>query len=657
VALLSDSFWRRHFAADPDILNKTIRLGDDPFTIVGVLAPGLEPPAEYSGTAGELWVPFGSVYTRDELAARGRHNWMVIGRLRPGVSPAQADGEMKSIGAALSREFPDTNEQVGAFVGPLRDHFVRSTRLGLYLLLGTVLFVLLIACANIANLLLSRYVARSREMAIRGALGAGGWEMVRQSLCESVILCAGGTALGIFLATTAFEWLARFAPGAVTGMKTLALDWRVMAFTVALASLTAAVFGLAPSFRVRRFNANEGLKQSARAMTASPSARRVGSALIAAEVALAFMLLVSAGLLIRSFARLRGVEPGCRTHDVLTLQVPGPERPLEPARLVAAQREVLRRIRALPGVESAGFTNHIPILFKGDISGVGVEGHDPKERIQCHSRVAGPGYFHAMGIPLVRGRDVEETDDDHAPYVVIINETLAQTAWPSQNPIGRRLIFETGHAVPVIGVVGDVRSAGLDVSIKPEFYVSSLQAGIAPGSLAIHTKVPATTLIRPVQSAIWAMNPDQPITDVLTIEEILNREVHGRRLQASLLAGFAGLALLLACIGLYGVLAYQVTQAIPEIGIRLALGAVPARVLRQTIGSGLRLTLAGLVLGVAGALATSRLIQSLLFDVTTADVSTYVLITAIMLVTAALASYIPARRAMRVDPISALRNE
>jgi putative ABC transport system permease protein len=564
---------------------------------------------------------------------------------------------MQTIGDSLAREFPETNEKVGAFVAPLREHFVRSSRTMLTALAGAVVFIFLIGCSNLANLLLSRGSDRSKEAAVRVALGAGLWRLTRQFLCESLLLCGLGSALGLFAATATFEFLVNLAPGTMAGFKTLAVDWRVLAFTLATALVTAVAFGLVPLAQVRRMDVNHSLKQSARTLAAASTSRWLRAILICSEVALAFVLLTGAGLLLRTFASMRGVKMGCRTENLLTLSMPPSRAHRGPGLSAAYQGEVLRRVRAIPGVASAGFTNHIPLAFKGDISGVGAEGHDAKERFQCNARIAGPGYLNTMGIPLIRGRDIEERDAEGAPMVVLINETLARTLWPGQDPIGRRLLMRANYAVPVVGVVGDIHQSGLDAAPEPEFYISALQIPVPPSALAIHTKVDAASLASAVRQAIWSVDPDQPVTDVLTMEEILDREVFPRRLQATLLAVLAGLALLLAAVGLYGVLTYLVGQQIPEIGLRMALGAAPADVLRGVAGPALRLTIIGLGLGIAGALAVSRLLTSLLFAVQPRDPITYGMAAAVLLLTAGIASYLPVRRALRVDPIVALREE
>jgi putative ABC transport system permease protein len=656
VVVVSEGFWRRRLGADPGIIGKPITLNDEKRVVVGVIRAGFEPPAEYMPVAGEVWAPFGSEYSPRQWQERGRHNWMVIARLRPGVTLAQANAEMKGIGEALSREYPDTNEKVGAFVAPFREHFVDSSRRVLLILLGTVAVVLLIACSNLANLLLCRAANRTKEVAVRKALGAGTLQLIRQFLCESLILCAAGSVLGIVLATSTFDFLAHLAPGAMTGFKSLTVDWRVLVFSTAIAGITAVIFGLVPLLQVRRLDLSHSLKQTSRTLAGSGSSR-LRATLVCSEVALAFVLLIGAGLLLQTFARLRAVNTGCRTKDLLTMQIWAREGLRTPAAITAYEREVLRKVSAIPGVASAGLTNHIPIAFKGDISGVGAEGHNATERFQCNARVAGPGYLRTMGIPLLRGRDVAETDIDGAPFVVMINEVLAQTLWPGQDPIGRRIIFETDVSAAVIGVVGNVHSSGPDVAPGPEFYISAYQAGYPVGALAVQTSVSPSALTQAVRDAVWSVNPNAPITDVATGEQILDREVFQRRVQTVLLAVFAGLALLLAIVGLYGVLAYLVGRQVPEIGVRMALGAAPSAELRRIVTHGLKLTAAGLAAGVIGALAATRLLTSILFEVKPSDPATYVMVAVVLVAAAVVASYLPARRAMGVDPITALRQE
>ncbi|MDX2153732.1 MAG: ABC transporter permease [Bryobacteraceae bacterium] len=657
VAIIGETLWRRRFAADPAIVGKTIRLNDEQHTVVGVLSSGNEPPSQYHGALDEIWTPLGAAYTPARWAERGRHNWMVVARLKPGITLAQADAEMRAIGAALAREYPKTNEKVGAFVAPMRDHFVRDRRPLLTLLLGAVACVLLIACANLANLLLSRAATRRKEIGVRAALGAGVWQMARQFFCESLLLSAAGAALGVLFAAATFGLLKQLAPGRLAGLDSLSIDLRVLAFTAALAIAVALAFSLIPLLQLRRVDLVEALKQNSRTIAASQS-NRTRAALIVSEVALAFVLAIGALLLLQTFARLRGVDPGFRTTNLLTVGLPkfGGPRPT-PSQIASWQSEVLARVTAIPGVVSAGFTNHIPIAFKGDISSVTAEGRGEQDAVQCRSRAAGPGYFETMGMPIIRGRDFMESDRDGAPLVALVNQSLARELWPGQDPIGRKLVFGSKVAVPVAGVVRDIRQDALDASPKPEFYISSLQAPFHSGSLAIRTSVKAESIVEAVRRVIWNLDPQQPIIDVRTMDEILDREVSQRRLQASLLSGFAALALGLAAIGLYGVLAYSVAQRLPEFGVRIALGASPAALLRAIIARGLTLTLLGLAIGAAGALALSRMISAFLFGVTATDPATYAGTAILLLLAATLAGYLPGRRATGVDPATALRQE
>jgi len=657
VVLISEGFWRRRFAADPNIIGKTITLDNETHTVLGVLAGGAEPPGEYRATPGEIWTPLSSAYTAKGLAERGRHNWMVIARLRSGASLAQADAEVQTIGAALAREYPKTNEKVGAFVGPLREHFVGSSRRVLLILLAVVGCVLLITCSNLANVILSRTMDRGREIAVRAALGAGPWHLIYQFVGESLLLCLGGGAAGLLLATTTFSFLAHLVPGQMPGLNTLAIDGRVFAFTLALAVATAVVFSLVPLFQARRIDLNDALKESSRTLVAPLGQRRLQMALVCSEVALTFILLTGAGLLIRTLAQLRGVEVGCRTQNLLTLEIHTPPALRDPSQMVTYQREVLQRVNSLPGVVSAGFTNHIPLAFKGDMGGIGAEGSHEDERLTCYLRSAGPGYLSTMGIPLLRGRDIQETDTAGAPYVLLVNQSLARMLWPGQDPIGRRAVFGEKLLIPVVGLVGDVHQEGLDVPPQPEFYISTLQGEWPPGSLAIHTNVRPSSVAGAVRQAIWSVYPDLPITDVATMEEILDHEVFQRRVQMMLLGCFAALALILSTVGMYGVIAYSVTQRTHEIGVRMALGAERAQILKLVVAQGFKLALIGVAAGIAGAFALTRFLSSLLYGIKPSDPLTFILVLLLLAGVTLFACYLPARRAIKVDPMVALRHE
>ena len=440
VALLSEGFWRRRFNADPNIIGKTVRLNDEQHTIIGVLAAGTEPPGEYRGSPGEIWTPFGSAYTAQQWTERGRHNWMVIARLRPGVTLAQADAEMKSIGASLAREYPDTNAKVGAFVAPLRDHFVGSGRRMLLILLGTVVFVLLIACSNLANLLLSRAASRAKEVAVRAALGAGTGRLIRQFLCESLLLCVAGSAAGLAAGNHDLRLLRPSRTGrhyraesAFHRLASARLHGRY--HSAHSGSVRPGPAGAATETRPEPFTKPERPYHGCRdRIPTDPVAAHLHRGLPGVPAA---DRRGTADPDVHESTRRRSRPPH---PNLLTLRMPPSQARTFP-RITALQSEMLRRIRAIPGVEAAGFTNHIPIAFKGDVNGVGAEGYDRAVQFQCNSRAIGPGYLKAMGIPIVRGRDIQETDVEGAPFVLLINETLARTLWPGQDPIGRRLLF------------------------------------------------------------------------------------------------------------------------------------------------------------------------------------------------------------------------
>jgi putative ABC transport system permease protein len=657
VAIISEAFWRRRFRADPGVVGSSIPLNGQKHTIVGVLSSGSEPPGQFGGKVGDVWTTFGSDYTPARLAERGRHNWMVVGRLRAGVTLEQADAEMRTIGRQLAAEYPDTNKEVGAFVDPLRNHFVSSRRRVLTILFGAVGVVLLIACSNLANLLLCRAADRSKEAMVRAALGATRWHLVRQSLCESLLLSAAGTALGIYLATGTFRFLAHLAPGDIASLNALELDWRVLLFALAIAVLTTFAFGLMPMIQLRRADMIQSLKQSGRSLAAASGSGRLRALLISSEVGLAFVLLIVAGLLIQTFTRLRAVDVGWRTQNILTLQIPSMDLRRGIEKSAAFQRDVLAQVHAIPGVVSAGFTNHIPLVVKGDINGIRADADEHARKFQCNNRMAGPGYLRTMGIPLIRGRDIEEGDSAGSPLVVLVNQTMANMLWPGQDPIGRPIYFSTKISAQVIGVVGDIHQSGLHVPPRPEYYISSLQAPFPPSALAIHTSLEPESIAVKARQAIRSVDPEQPVAQVATMQEILDKEVLQRRLQTTLLGVFAGLALLLAGIGLYGLQAYVVAQQTSEIGLRIALGADPLSAFRRVVGRALRLTILGLAGGAVAALAVTRLLTSVLFGIAPTDPLTYVVVAVVLLLCAAAASYLPARRASRVDPIVALRQE
>jgi len=657
TVMLSDGLWRRAFGGDRAIVGRALDINDEKYEVVGVMPPGFLFP----DTSNELWAPAGTAYSPSEFANRGRHNWTVVGRLKPGVTLGQANAEIRAIASRAQRDHPDTNDRVSAFVAPLRDHFAADLRPALTALGGAVAFVLLIACANIANLLLARASNRAREIAIRSAIGGGRWQIARQLLAENLLLAGVGGAGGLLLAIWGVRFLKKLMPGGISAISAAQVDFRVLAFTLAASLLTTVLFGSIPVIQTLRMDLQDALKQGGRQGTGR-AAQKLQRCLVVSEVALASVLAIGAALMIQGVARLRSVDPGFRTQNLLTMNTVLSARQYgDPAKRLAFYDEVLHRVKSLPGVKSAGFTLGIPLVLKGWINGFEVEGRIARSGdgySNSYYRVVTPEYMQTIGFPLLAGRYLEDRDNSGMPLVLLVNEATQRRFWPGQSAVGKRIRFSTRSPwVTVVGVVGDIKQAGLDVPPKPEIYLPVAQQPRAIQGLVIRAAGDPTKLTAVVRREIRAVDQGVPITGVQTMEGILDREVFPRRAQSLLLLMFAGLALLLALLGIYGVLAYGVTQRTREIGVRIALGARPSRVLLAITGQGLALGIAGIVCGLAAALAIARILAKLLFGITATDPQTFALVAILLLAATSLASYIPARRAMRIDPICALREE
>ncbi|HEX5709234.1 MAG TPA: ABC transporter permease [Pyrinomonadaceae bacterium] len=667
VAVISHGLWQRRFGGERAVVGRDVLLNGEKHTIVGVMPRGFQ----FGTLDMSVWTPF--TLTPEQLSNRSIHFLEVVARLKPGVTAAQADADLKAITGRIAAAYPDDAEGLSAEVVPLHEQVAGGVRRPLTMLLVAVAFVLLIACANVGGVLLSRSAARSREIAVRAALGASRWRIVRQLLTESVLLGVAGGLLGSILAVWAFAFLQQLVPAGMRESAVLQLDMRVLGFTLLISLLAGVVFGLAPALHASRADLNDALKQGGRAGV-SKGQRRLRNSFVVAEVALSLVLLVGAGLLIQTLQRLRGQYSNLQLESVLTLQTQlAGNRYKESARRAAFYDEVLARVKSLPGVVAVGYTTGVPLVRKGGANGLSLEGRDngPGAFWNANHRQISPDYFRAMGVEVRQGRAFDERDDEGATPVVAINETMARAYWPGESALGKR--FKAGAPespepwLTVVGVVADVRQTGVDTPIKAEMYVPYRQAAkhwqtppyslFPPRDLVIRTSVAPTSLVASVRDAVHDVDPYQPLSSVRTMDEVLGRETAQRRVGMILLTAFAGLALLLSALGIYGVLAYFVVQHTPEIGVRMALGAQRRDVLRLVLGKGMRLALTGVCVGLAGAYALTRLLQSLLFEVKATDPLTFGLIALLLTTVALIACYIPARRATRVDPMVALRYE
>jgi putative ABC transport system permease protein len=669
VAVLGHGVWLRRFGGDPAVIGRPVMLNGAPHTVVGVLPAGFQwHVRQRSGTGkpAEIWTVL-EMPTEEGPGTRGRF-LSVVARLKPGVSLERAEAEMKTISARLEEDAPRYNKGWGAQVIPLREQFVGNVRPALLILLGAVGFVLLIACANVANLMLSRAAAREKEIAVRTALGGCRWRIVRQLLTESLLLALLGSAAGLLLAWWGIEALAAISPRELVSLQGVGINLTVLAWTLGVSLLTGIVFGLAPALEATRLNLSDTLKEGGKG-GGGQSARsgRLRNALVVAEVALALVLLVSAGLLVRSFARLRQVNTGFETENVLTMVVSLPSAKYkEDQQVVAFFREATERVRSLPGVRAAGVVNYLPLY-----GGLGartvftIEGRPAPQpgremELSTHVRVADTGYFAAMGIPLLRGRHFTDYETAEARRVVLISEAMARRHFPGEDPLGKRVsvqMFEKPTPTEIVGVVGDVRYDSLTDEAQPTVYFPHPDLTYPFMTLVVRTAGDPAEMTPAVRREVRAIDPEQPVADVRTMNQVMADTVGRARFNTLLLALFAGLATLLAAVGIFGVMNYSVTLRTREIGLRMALGAQPARVLALVLRQGLLLTLAGVGLGLAGALALTRLMSSLLYGVEATDPVTFAAIALLLTLVSLLACYLPARRATRIDPLTALRHE
>lgn len=656
VVVLSHGFWERRFGASPDIVGHTITLSGLPFTVVGVAPTGFR-----FDNASDLWAPLRTDTTRGRRA----DFLSVVARLKPGTTIEQAQAQMTTIGRALEAEYPATNTGWRPELVSLKEQLVGDIRPALLVFMGAVGLVLLIACANVANLMLMRAAAREREMAIRSALGAGSRRIVRQLLTESVLVSLLGGALGLMLAIWATSALRAIEGAPIPRLGESDVDGWVVAFTLVISLVTGLIFGLAPALRLIHGKLRDSLREGARDSSAGIGVHQLRGTLVLAEVALALVLLVAAGLLIRSFDKLSQVNPGFDSHSVISARLVLPRvRYAEEARQLAFYDQVVQNVRAMPGVRSVALTSDAPLNGGGDYLSFGIAGRPPASvgTVQdAEVLVTSPEYFGTLRIPLRSGRIFTAQDDARATNVAVINTAMAQRYWPGGDPIGARVTLgdpaDSSSWMTIVGVVGDVRQNALNDEPYPQLFLPLAQAPQRAMLLIARTSGSPTALSGPIRQAVSTIDPDLPVSDIRTLDERLELSVSQPRVSMVLVGIFAMLALVLAAVGIYGVLSYTVTQRTRELGIRMALGAEPSSVMRLVVGQAMVPALIGVLIGLAGAWGATRLMSTLLFGVSATDPVTFSAVALFLLAVALLASWVPARRATRVDPLIALRTE
>lgn len=668
VVVLSDQMWRQQFGADPNILSRTILLDNIPYTVIGVMPPSFRFPLRRDPS--QFWTSMSPLYQTSDgspsmAGQRGAHFLSTIAKLKPGVSVAQAQAAMDVITSSLANQYPDTNKYFSSHVVQQQALLTDSIRPALLVMMIAVSLVLLIACVNVANLLLARATTRGREIAIRSALGAGRLRVVRQLLTESMLLAVIAGALGAALAVWLCAALVRISPESLPTVGEIHIDGWALAFTAGISLITGILFGLAPALQASHSSVADALKEGSLSTTAGRSRHGLLSGLVIVEIALALVLLVSASLLVRSFVRLQSVNPGFDPRNVMTAALDLPDAKYSDAKKAQFSNQMLAQLKALPGVESAALVYPLPMSGDEMRTTFEIEGHPMPESDLPHSslRVASPGYFATMRIALKQGRDFTEADTAGALPVVVINEALARQYFPDENPVGKHIKpgIATGPKEPamreIVGVVGNVKFSGPAGENRPESYIPYAQVPFGSFTIVARTWRDPERLARPIASVVQSIDMDLPTYSVKTVEQYLNGTIAVPKLNTFLLTIFAVLAMLLTAVGLFGVISYSVAQRTRELGIRMALGGKPADILGLVIGQGVRLALYGVGVGLVAAFALTRFLSSLLFGVSSTDPLSFLVVVGMLLAVVVLACYVPARRGSRVDPMVALRYE
>jgi putative ABC transport system permease protein len=671
VLILSHHLWQRSFGSSQNIVGQTVALNGDSYTVVGIMPSGFKFPPAFSATVAssqyampnaDLWVPM----TPDANSkARDIRTLFMIGRLKPGVTPAAAQSEMNVIATRLQKEYSAVDADMQVDVIPLRQQITGDIRLALIVLFGAVGCVLLIACANVANLLLAKASGRQKEVAIRTALGATRLRIIRQLLTEGMMLGLAGGLLGSLLAILVLRQLVIFSPANVSIPDNIGIDWKVLAFTLLLSLFTSFIFGLAPALQASKLDLNETLKEGGRGNSGGSKQNRLRSLLVIAEVALALVLLIASGLMIKSFMRLQSVNPGFNPENLITLEMQLPENKYaDKDRQALFQQQLVQRIAQVPGVQNVGTVDNLPFSGNEFNAGLTIEGQptvNAAERPRAFLRNVSPKYFETMEIPLRKGRTFAETDNANAPGAAIVNETAARRFWPNEEPLGKR--FKRGKPdsqspwMTVVGLVAPVSHTSLQVASQPEVYLPFQQNPGLNLTLVVRTKSDPRAFAGAVRREVSALDNNLPVSNIKFMDEIIGKSVAQPRVYALLLGIFGGLALILAAIGIYGVISYTVIQRTHEIGIRMALGAQTKDVLSLIIKQGMALALVGIFLGLIVSLALTRVLASQLYGVSSTDPLTYTAISLLLMFVALIACFIPALRAAKVDPMIAVRYE